>query len=383
MTLRAATALACALVALAAGTPPAHAASDTDRFRAATALVAQERYSEAADALVALADDAPAGVHADDALFTAGQLYEERLGDPVRALELYERITSTHPHSRTALAASRRARALRAELGSEPGAAQAVAAFADIRHRYAERDPAESIERMETLLREHRGWPGEPRAVLWLASVHERERRLEAAASRYREVVERWPTSPSAFDAHRGAARIAIERERFADAVQHIDALTAGDGIARQRAASEMNASLALARTRARAYSTSFGALGAVAIFLLVSLRLGAGSWRASTRALLRPPTEAIYFAPVGAVLIAAALTGHEDIAPATALIVLGGFAVTWLSGAALTVAPTRWRAVSHAAAAALAIAAIIYIALHRTRLIDLILQTVRFGPAH
>jgi hypothetical protein len=127
----------------------------------------------------------------------------------------------------------------------------------------------------------------------------------------------------------------------------------------------------------------SFAAIAAALVVLIGSLRHAAGSWRAAGAALRSPPTEAIYFAPVAIVMIIAAATGHQSIAPATAIVLAGGLAVTWLSGAGLARAREPWRVAAHALSAAAAVVAIVYIALHRTRLIDLIAETIRFGPEH
>jgi len=88
--------------------------------------------------------------------------------------------------------------------------------------------------------------------------------------------------------------------------------------------------------------------------------------------------------APIAAILIASAFTAHYAIAPAVIIICLGGLAITWLSGAGLRAAGARHRrlrSLAHAVCAVLAITALCYIAIHQNRLIDLIIETVRFGP--
>jgi tetratricopeptide (TPR) repeat protein len=373
-----------AAIAVAVAVCWAHAArASQERFDRATELMHAGDNGAAAEALVVIADDTPDDPLADDALFEAARLFEERLGDPARALALYERLLDRYGDSRSALAAGRRAEALRRDIGDDGGGAEAVAAFNEIRHRYPERSPAESIAMMEQLLADHPDWPGAVRGVMWLARVHQREGDLARAAARYGEVAERWPDSPETFEALRGAGDVAIARGRLDDAEAYFTALQTGGDPTLERAKHEAFVVLRKERRRARWYWMSFVAIAAALVVLIGSLRHAAGSWRAAGAALRSPPTEAIYFAPVAIVMIIAAATGHQSIAPATAIVLAGGLAVTWLSGAGLARAREPWRVAAHALSAAAAVVAIVYIALHRTRLIDLIAETIRFGPEH
>ena len=79
--------VAIAVLLLAAG--PARASQEA--FDEATALMRDGKHAAAAEAFVALVDNEPGSPAAASALFEAGNLYEERLGDPARALALYER----------------------------------------------------------------------------------------------------------------------------------------------------------------------------------------------------------------------------------------------------------------------------------------------------
>src|SRR5438552_15086434 len=53
-----------------------------------------------------------------DAMFRAGRACEDTLGDPARALAIYERIVRDLPDTRSAGSAARKATALRAEIGA-------------------------------------------------------------------------------------------------------------------------------------------------------------------------------------------------------------------------------------------------------------------------
>jgi hypothetical protein len=88
----------------------------------------------------------------------------------------------------------------------------------------------------------------------------------------------------------------------------------------------------------------------------------------------------------VAAVLVGVALTTHELIAPAVLLVSAGGLVLAGLSGATLDLLAARGRplgrrALLHAALCATAVAALLYIALTRGDLLDMVIETVRFGP--
>ena len=103
-------------------------------------------------------------------------------------------------------------------------------------------------------------------------------------------------------------------------------------------------------------------------------------------RPALRPPVEVVFLAPVAAVLIAVAVTAHRAIGPAVAMISIGGLVFAWLSGAALDLLrararPVRARAILHIAACLVGVVALGYIALMRDGLLEMLIETVRFGP--
>jgi len=375
--MRATVAIAVLLFAAA----PARASQEA--FDEATALMRDGKHAEAAEAFVALVGHEPGSPAAASALFEAGTLYEERLGDPARALELYERLLQSYPHSRPALGASRRVGSLRADLGPDGAGAQALGRLNEVKRRYPERTPAESIALVEMILVDYPDWVGAPGAVLWLGRAQQREGNLDSATQRYREVTERWPEAHEAFDAYRGAGDVALLQGRLDDAERFFGAMSAGDDVTKARAIEAALDRLAQERSRALLYLLSFIALAVVVLLFVGSLRHAAGSWTAAGRTARRPPTEVLYFTPVALAILGFAFTGHEDIAPATAIILAGGLLISWLSGAALSIDRQRWRVLVHAAASAVGAISIVYIAVHRTRLIDLIIQTVRMGPEH
>jgi TolA-binding protein len=368
-------------------TAPSIARADTDvagRFDAAAELMASGDYAGAAEAFAAIAAEAPDADVAPDALFSAGRLYEERLSDPSRAASLYRTLSERYPDSRTALAASRRLAILQTDLGPDNAGAEALARFIDIQQQFWQRSESESISMMEKVLADYPSWAGAPRAVLWLANIHQRAGRLSTAAGYYEQVLERWPESDHVFRALRGAGDTALQRDRFDEAEDYYRRLPATGSPDHTLNRANALYDVARMRTRAHIYTGAFILLGLIAIGLLVSLRHAAGSFSAAARGLWPPPTEVLFMAPVAAILVGAGYTDFYAIGPAVAIVTGGGMAVAWLSGAGLAAAPQPcgpMRAAGHVIASLTAVLALCYIALHRGHLLDLIIETVRFGP--
>lgn len=375
-------------------------AAPDERFGHAASAMAAGEHAAAAAAFLSLAEDAPEHALADDALFSAAKLIEERLADPARALAIYRRLLERYPSSRTALAAARRAEAIERDLGPGGGGAAALARFTDIVQHFSERGERASIALATALLAEHPEWPGRARALLWLAQVHQRAGRHEqalafyldsaaaaAAAAASASAAARSDALDDLFDAYRGAGDMAAHLGRFDEAERIYRRMPVTHDPARVRSLDDALVNLGRARLRAHLYVSSFVVIVLVCLGMVISLRAGAGSWRDAVRALRAPPMEAVYMAPVAAILTAAAYTGHESIGPAVTMVSAGGLILTWLSGTALAAGeprgrwPGRSRVLAHAAAMVVAVVALCYIALHRNRLIDMIIDTVRFGP--
>ena len=101
-------------------------------------------------------------------------------------------------------------------------------------------------------------------------------------------------------------------------------------------------------------------------------------------RALARPPIEVWYLAPVMLVLALIAQGGNPMVARAVRAIAIWGVAGAWLSGVSLRLAaPLRARRViAHVAAVLVAVAGIAVLVVDRDRLIDMLVETWRNGPA-
>lgn len=392
----------------AAGAPSARVAGVSTPSDSAALAELVERLSAASEAevapLVARLEAWPEPVAAElrsamsDALFLAARACEERLLAPSRALALYERILARYPDARAAVAAQRRAEHLRGFVGQRGTSSAEAQTFA---HLVAEAETlplAEALRRADELAA--RPWGGAAEVLLWSAELARRRgltpadtsRQTDArgdsraAIARYRAVIERFPGSPEAELALRGLAGAAAEVRDWAlaeETTRRLVIRSAADEVTRDELLARVATGRAADRWAARAYLV----LGAVVLVLLGSLlqvlgfRVRRGDWR-----VLRPPIELAYMAPIAAVLYGAALTGHTSIAPAVAIISLGGLALAWLSGATLAEARARGlehraRTVVHVGLGAVAALALAYLAIVGTGLLDLLLATIRLGP--
>lgn len=345
------------------------------------ALIARVAYADLAGDLATndpkaldVAVHAVETAHADaDTLYAAGRAAEDKLVDPARALALYERLLRDAPDSDAARKAERRAMILRAEIGPGDAYRAQATAFAKL---VADADRTSDVAaRAEQLAAQD--WPGAPATMLWLAEWQRRHGAFAQAEADYLHVVERWPASREAVIARVGAAGAAIDDKRWERAqvlVAQLPAATETDEMTRE----ELGKRIQRGRWRDRFVVIAWIALAAVLLGLAGSLAYAA---RVAKRFSLRPPLEVIYAAPVVAVLVAAAFTAHRAIGPAVAWISGVGLALAWLSGASLELKRGRVRTVVHVVACIVGVAAAGYLALMHDGLIDLLVETVRFGP--
>ena len=322
------------------------------------------------------------GREAADALFSTARACETRRNDPARALALYEQIIEDYPDERVAIGAETRRDALVALIGSDGAGAERAQRFEALKAQGG-LQPSEAALREAAALAQE-AWPGAGEVALWRAEALRRTGRLEAAAAAYDDVVARFPATAWAARAAEGAAAVAIQRHRWGDAEARIAKLP--DTERDDRAVRDsLRVDLAAERAHVRWYVAAWVAFVAGLLLLIASLAQAAGSLRAVGRA-LRPPIEVAFAVPVVGILLIAAATSHVEIGPAVALISIGGIAIAWLSGAALVAAkargkPVRARVAGHVAASLIAIAGLVYVALTRHDLIEMVIETVRFGP--
>jgi hypothetical protein len=325
---------------------------------------------KALDAAVHAVETAPADA---DALYAAGRAVEDKLVDPARALALYERLLREKPDARAAEAAERRAIILRAELGPGDAYRTQATAFAAL-VAAADRTP-DVVTRAEALAAQD--WPGAPATMLWLAEWQRRRGDFVGAEAHYAAVATRWPAAREAVIARRGEAGAAVDTRRWDHAAALVAALPVAEEADRLMKR-ELERAIRRGRLRERLYLAAWvglvlALLGLIASFAHAAIRAG--------RVSAKPPIEVIYGAPIAAVLIAASFTAHRAIGPAVTKISVIGLVLAWLSGGALELAGGRLRAVLHVVACVLGVVAVAYLALTSDGLLDLLVETVRFGP--
>jgi hypothetical protein len=367
------------LAALAIARPGLAEAAE-DGLALVEQLGAGER--DAALRAVAAIERAPAGTPSlDYALFRAGQACEDALADPARALALYERLVRELPDAGLAIAAGRRIERLREQLGADGRHAREAAELAAL-VAGADRLAPDEVERRARALADA-AWPGAPEAALWHAEWLRRSRRFAEAGARFAAIAARWPDSPHAIEALRGAAGSALDARDWARAeelARRLPAIEPADRVMRE----ELLDGAARGRRHARWYAIAWIVVVGAASGLAGSL--AEALYRTPRPRRIRPPLELLFLAPVAAVLVGVALTTHETIAPAVLILSAGGLVLAGLSGAALDLLraggrPLRRRALLHAGLCVVAVIALLYIALMRDDLLDLVIETVRFGP--
>jgi TolA-binding protein len=96
---------------------PEHGLLDDILYLKGRILVKQRKYPEAVAIFDEVYSTYPEGIRADNALFAMAGLYENQLGDPAKAQELYEKIFVDYSGSTFSVEARKRFRALRGDFG--------------------------------------------------------------------------------------------------------------------------------------------------------------------------------------------------------------------------------------------------------------------------
>jgi hypothetical protein len=330
------------------------------------------------DAAVIAIEDAPTVPGLADVLFSAGRAAEDRLHDPARALALYDRILRELPDAGVAIAAGRRAEILRAAREHAREAAQLAQLYA-----IADALPRVEVERRAKLLIDA-AWPGAPEAAMLLADWRCRNADFAGAQQQYAHVIAVYPDAEQASLARRNAAGCAIDAKDW-DLAERLATQLAGHGDLDEAVRVDLMSSIATGRRRDWLYSSSWIALAIAGGLLLVSF-VEAIVRGGVKRPAWQPPVEVMYIGPVALVLVAATYAIDSLIAPAVIQISAAGIATAWVSGATLDLCrqrerSVRMRALGHVVACAFIVLAVGYIAMTRADLLDMLGETVRFGP--
>jgi hypothetical protein len=332
----------------------------------------------AIDALEAVGAARPITRWTDDAWSEAAKA-AERAGDLVRAQRDLEQVLATSDDDLL----ERRARGDLARLAASAGQGGEFADVAATHDRLVAKvqaggDPVPALRELGALIDAHPRYPRAATAMLALALGWEREGAFASAhAWLVRARAAATPSEHERVDSE--VARFAIRAGDFTEAESAIAALED------RRNAAELAVTLARAQTRHALRGILWLVLAVVVLLALVTLRRDAGSWRIAGRRLLRPPLEVGFLLPIAVVLAVVAFTGNPLVARAVWAILAIGVAAAWLSGALLAAAvqPVRRRRLAvHVVGAALAVISASYLAIDRGRMIDLVVETWKHGPA-
>lgn len=358
-----------------ADTPPEDGLVLADRL-GATARVDVER---AVAAIERAPRDTP---YLDEAMREAARACEDVLADPARALALYDRILAEFPSGSASRVARVRAKLLRDRVGAGNTHAREAAALAQLVTSADDSSAADVIQRAEALMAID--WPGAPDTAMFLAEWLQRTGRLDEAERRYAAIVTRWPDTQQALAARRGGASVAIMAHNWDRAEQLARALPAideADRVLREELLQRVERGRRLDFWYRVSWILLIGCtLALIASLLEAGLRFG---WK---RPRLRPPVEVLFLLPIGAVLVGTALTTHRAIAPAVIVLTLGGIAFAWISGITLELMrahrrPLGLRAVINVTLCFAATCGLVFIVLTHGDLLDMMIETVRFGP--
>jgi TolA-binding protein len=347
-----------ALAATAAATPA------QDAFYAASALEQAGRPAEAVAGWEAVAQRWPDDEIADDALAEAARVREEKLGDPEGALGRYQELLRRYPQSRLSRRAALRADFLRKNLvaGAEP-----LRLYQDVLARYPQRSHADSIARMEDLLRRFPTFPLSDQATLWLGEAYQQERRFDEALGAYRKVVSRWPETDAAGRAQKAIGDLWLERGQAGRARQAYDALARRGPAWAETANYGRKMASQLVRRRTLTWAS---------VLVIVAFLVGYGL-RATRGGRLTIPPELKYYLPVAGAFVAAALTEHRAILRATLILAATGLALALLVGQRPT---RRGHAALHGVVIVAVVAAAFVLAVQTQGLTDMMLETLSSG---
>lgn len=240
-------------------------------------------------------------------------------------------------------------------------------------------DPRPTLDKLEQLVREHPGYPRAPMLMVTLAHAWEREGEGDRAIAWLRD-AQRAATSRA--DKLRVSAELVRTFIRTGDlsAAETELALLARAGS--PGLVANLRKTLSRAELRRTVRHAMWAVLAVLAVLAAFTLRRTSGSWRAALRRITRPPLEALFLLPLGAVVVAFSLTGNPLIARTVVAILVAGVVTSWISGAILDgQGRVRFsRAAAHASLAVVAILASVYLAVDRGHVIDFVIETWHQG---
>lgn len=248
--------------------------------------------------------------------------------------------------------------------------ARAAARLDQIRHEFVARPKAESMARLARLADDAPGTPAAARALDWLGDLERTAHHDARAAAAYRRAYA-MPDAEGHRLAARGLGDLALDAGRYGEAQRLFAEARAGaSGVL----AEELRQKIALAgRLRRRA-------LGEWACWAVVGLALAWFAARSRFWARPRPglPTEALYVAPVYALLLAGCLGRDPAVLHALALLAAWSTALILAAGlAARRAPPAGYARLGHAGLLVVANLALFFAICNRAGIVDTLLATV------
>jgi len=350
------------------------------RFEAALRQISSpnaDTQRQAAVELEALAREEKQSELAPEALFEAGQLYEEHLGDPEAARRCYRALVHGYPQSRLLRRANQRLLQLDHALRS---GAVALVTFQQILRSTGEAS-TERRARLLTLLGESPEFALADQALFLVAETSLRLGDAAGASQHFATLHQRYPRSLWSAQGHRAQAEADLRARHIAAARSHYEALQAFPEAPWPLIASDGLRACQSASRRLRLAGGAWLLLGLSAAFATARGR----------RRLWPPPFEVWYYAPLSLFLAGVALWAQGG-ALALPIFVLGlaGTAVAWLGAAAgqswVSAAPagarrSLFRLLLALGLRAFAVGAICYLVIYHFNLVEIVAETLRNGP--
>ncbi len=332
------------------------AATPETRFADAIAREAAGDVVGARDALMELAKDD--GVIADEALFEAAQICENKIGAPTRAQVLYQELLRRFPQSHLWRRAKARVDFLSHALKSGEVALQEFFAVTSSNLLAEQR-----AERLEALLKATPNFALADEALFRLASSYAECGKDSLALDRLL-VLDARLANPWSWRGKKLRADLLTKQHHYFAARVTYQALAQSADAVERSSGREGLAQLEKVLTRACAVLIAFGYW--MAFFVVCWRRDGMPR---------RPPSEVLFLFPVAAIFALAALGAHNR-AVALAIVLLSGgtLAVLWIAQACA-------RSLRSAASLALAVLCAFVFAIEVSGLHDLVIATLRFGP--
>ncbi|MDB4963184.1 MAG: hypothetical protein JWP01_3183 [Myxococcales bacterium] len=359
-------------------------ASASAEFRAALELAAANDPG-AIDAFERLGARRPITRWTDDAWSEAARLAE--LGDDyARARRALEQVIALGGEDRLAQRARSTLSRLTAMTGN--GAWDAVAKeherLADA--VFGGDDPRAELAQLEALVGANPRYPRANAMRRVIAIGWEQEGDGERALRWYRDAAAAGTAEPGRY-ADLELVRALIRAGLLDDAERRLADLGAIASVDRDGLAA-VRGQLAIARQRSWVRRGLWALMLALVIGAGLALRREVGSWRGAGRRIVRPPSEAVFLIPIGAILIVVAYMGNPLIAHAVRTITLGGVAIAWISGVLLEATRARRGSVGlarmavHGLIGVVAVASLAYLAVDAEHLLDFLRETWRGGPS-